>query len=321
MGEELPTKEQALGALKDALDSGTLTRGDVDSVLGEWGGQKKRINLQQTLYIVGGLIFIFGIVLFVGQLWPDITKPMRVIVTLGLSAVLYGGGYAIWQKKRARAFSRVLFILFALLLPMGLATFFDLIGLDDDGALLGTLISGLSLIPFVASWRAFKEIIFFYFSLSTASALFMFATEWLVDVQSSAQDDWVVWRLFMVGIAWIAVSIWARREKIANTMIVAVGFLVTLGSLFYFLTEYGIFWHMLYPFILAAVYWAAIYLQERSVILWGAIYTIAYVSYITGEYFKDALGWPLAIAVAGLLIMGIGYSSYELSKKLRSRSA
>ena len=73
--------------------------------------------------------------------------------------------------------------------------------------------------------------------------------------------------------------------------------------------------------MLAGVYWFAIQMQDRRAILFGALYTAGYVSYISSKYFQDALGWPLTIAVAGLLIMGVGYGSLSLSKTLKRQGS
>jgi len=36
---------------------------------------------------------------------------------------------------------------------------------------------------------------------------------------------------------------------------------------------------------------------------------------ITSEYFSTGLGWPLALVIAGLAMIGVGYMSLSLKKK------
>jgi len=40
-----------------------------------------------------------------------------------------------------------------------------------------------------------------------------------------------------------------------------------------------------------------------------------YIMKITSEYFSHAMGWPLALVLAGLILIGIGHYTYNLGKK------
>jgi len=45
---------------------------------------------------------------------------------------------------------------------------------------------------------------------------------------------------------------------------------------------------------------------------------MAYILKITFEYFSSGLGWPLALVIAGLAMIGVGYMSISLKKKYLS---
>ena len=40
-----------------------------------------------------------------------------------------------------------------------------------------------------------------------------------------------------------------------------------------------------------------------------------YILKITSEYFTEGLGWPLALVLAGLAMIGVGYVSLSVSRK------
>jgi hypothetical protein len=42
---------------------------------------------------------------------------------------------------------------------------------------------------------------------------------------------------------------------------------------------------------------------------------MAYIMKITSEYFTQGLGWPMALIIAGLGVMGTGYLAFYLNKK------
>ena len=45
---------------------------------------------------------------------------------------------------------------------------------------------------------------------------------------------------------------------------------------------------------------------------------MAYILKITSEYFSSGLGWPLALILAGLAMIGVGYMSISIKKKYLS---
>jgi hypothetical protein len=40
-----------------------------------------------------------------------------------------------------------------------------------------------------------------------------------------------------------------------------------------------------------------------------------YILKITGEYFQDGLGWPLALVLAGLALIAVGYVAVYVNNK------
>lgn len=44
-----------------------------------------------------------------------------------------------------------------------------------------------------------------------------------------------------------------------------------------------------------------------------AIFIPGYLSGI--EYFKDSLGWPLALVISGMMLMGVGFLTFRLKRR------
>jgi hypothetical protein len=44
-------------------------------------------------------------------------------------------------------------------------------------------------------------------------------------------------------------------------------------------------------------------------------FLIAHVTFITGEYFADSMGWPISLVILGLVFIGLGYASITINKK------
>jgi hypothetical protein len=59
----------------------------------------------------------------------------------------------------------------------------------------------------------------------------------------------------------------------------------------------------------------SIWLKSKSFLVFGALFLMIYILKITSEYFTNSLGWPLALVLAGLLLIGIGALSVWLNKR------
>ena len=58
----------------------------------------------------------------------------------------------------------------------------------------------------------------------------------------------------------------------------------------------------------------SVHLRSKALLTFGSLFLGAYLAKITGEYFSDSMGWPLALAVLGLLLMGVGFLAFRLKR-------
>jgi hypothetical protein len=59
----------------------------------------------------------------------------------------------------------------------------------------------------------------------------------------------------------------------------------------------------------------SVYVKSKAFLVFGTIFLIVYILKLTGEYFTSGLGWPLALVVAGLVIMVVGYYAVKINKQ------
>ena len=59
----------------------------------------------------------------------------------------------------------------------------------------------------------------------------------------------------------------------------------------------------------------SVYLKSKIILLMSTIFLIVHVSYITGEYFADSLGWPVVLVLLGFVFMGLGYASIIINNR------
>jgi hypothetical protein len=62
------------------------------------------------------------------------------------------------------------------------------------------------------------------------------------------------------------------------------------------------------------VLYLSVHLRTKALLTFGLLPLGAYLANITGEYCSDSIGWPLALIVLGLLLMGVGFLTFRLKR-------
>jgi ABC-type branched-subunit amino acid transport system permease subunit len=70
-----------------------------------------------------------------------------------------------------------------------------------------------------------------------------------------------------------------------------------------------------YPLLVFGVIFLSVYVKSKAFLVFGTIFLIAYILKLTSEYFSSGLGWPLALVLAGLAIMAVGYYAVRINKR------
>ena len=60
----------------------------------------------------------------------------------------------------------------------------------------------------------------------------------------------------------------------------------------------------------------AVYLKSRIILIVSILFLVAHFVYITREYFADSDGWPILLVIFGFLLIGLGYVSISINKKI-----
>jgi hypothetical protein len=74
-------------------------------------------------------------------------------------------------------------------------------------------------------------------------------------------------------------------------------------------------WDALYVPVIFAVLFLSVYLKSQAFLRVGSAFLMFYIIKISSKYFTDSLGWPLALVLAGFLLIGVGYFAHYLSNK------
>lgn len=266
--------------------------------------------LKQLFGYTGGIFVFSGICLLVGMIWDDIASLQRVIVTLGTGLAAFVLGFFCVRDARFERAATPLFLVSALLQPTGLFVFLHEYFPEGGDAELAALAiftvmvmqHGLAFWALRRTSLAFLSILFWNAAIGTAmgwldfdgevagilAGISMLSLARLADksVHRSIAPFW-----YFFGVSFVLCASWSLVEGTPADLAY-----LGLNAFFVFLS---------------------IRFASRTLLFVSVIGLLAYLSYFTYEYFADVIGWPIALIVMGLVMIGTSAYAVKLGQRIR----
>ncbi|MEX2393527.1 MAG: DUF2157 domain-containing protein [Actinomycetota bacterium] len=258
--------------------------------------------LSEALGYLGGALATVAIGLLVGQLWDDLEDWARIALPAFGALVLWAGGLAAGSSDEPALRRLRSFVWF--LSPVALVFSAGIYG-DDiahlniaDTALLCSIVALAYAIPlWIASRSALQHLVTFGAVMATAVTLLVQLED--VDVQYFGLLVW------SVGLAWSALA-WGQVVQPGWTGY-ALGSLALLGGPNIFAIDELRFVGLSFGLVTAAaLIGASVFLRAQLLLWFGAAGVFVFVPQATFEFFGDALGAPVALLVAGIIVLAMG---------------
>jgi positive regulator of sigma E activity len=225
-------KLQLLQEIKMAGQKGELTEAEMLGALR--GGasvdiekEESKFNLSTLMYYIGGAIIFIGIVVLLFQNWERFSDTVKILVTLGSAIVAYVVGVLLHKKEGLTGASQSMFLVSLLVLPIGVHVTLDKLGLEVASNSSQVLIAGLLLAIALASFAAFRRLVFTLFSVIFATWLFHFILALLFSDTFLETTKLIQYELLVVGLAYMLLGYYFSN----NTQKSLAGVLYAFGSL------------------------------------------------------------------------------------------
>ena len=323
----MATKEEVLQYIRTLAEQKVVTKEELTEAYDSGSGIKadviltKKLGVAEILYYIGGAIVFLGISILLWQNWSTLGFGTKVLATLGSGIAAYFVGLLFSRDERTEAAGSAFYLISALVTPIGLWVVFDNAGFDASSYESQSLISGIMLGTFLLSLFVFKKSIFTLFSVLFGTWLFFSLTSWMVG-GAPLFNDWkfYMYRVLVVGIAYMLMGYAFSKDERAplSGFLFGFGILGFLGAalaLGEWKPNQNVFWELIYPALVFGALFLSIHVKSKAFLTWGTLFLMAYILKITSEYFSTGLGWPLALVIAGLAMIGVGYMSLSIKRK------
>jgi Predicted membrane protein (DUF2157) len=322
-------KQQLLTEISQMAQSGQLSQAEVLSAFSGMPAAalddavKKHLSVSEILYYIGGAIVFLGIIVMCYQNWGSFNSFLRIFVTLGSAVASFIVAVLLNKYENLKKPAQAFFLLFGMLAPLGLGVSFKEAGFDLLSSVLWVGIYAiLTALFFGIFWYFKQQTILLFFAVAFATILFHYVINWLVADNLNYSDMEKVWeyQFLVIGVAYMLVARFLSEgpQKALVGALNGFGSLSFLGStlaLGGWQPSQNAFWELIYPLLVFGIIFWSVYVKSKAFLVFGTIFLIAYILKLTGEYFSSGLGWPLALVVAGLLIMVVGFYAVRINKQ------
>lgn len=309
-------RQDALTTIKSLVTEHNFTIDDIrplftaaQSVEAESGGL-----LQRVMLYVGGVFVFVGLCVYIALIWDNLNPIAHIIVSLGSGLIAFILGMMSLDDARFHRAATPLFIIAAALIPAG---FF--VTLDEYFTPTGDIIT-----PSCFVFGSVMAIFAVAFTLTNRTALLFFALLYFYVFQVVFME-WVdidaPYPALITGLTGLMVSygIDKTRHAVISPFFFFFAAIATAAASFDILEDTPL------DVLLIGVSAGLIYLStttgSRTLLTVGVISLLAFLAYFTDEYFKDVVGWPVALIAFGLLMMGISVFAVKLGRKLAKTGA
>ncbi len=303
-------KEEALQDIVSLARLNKITLDEISAALAmpaEQANKPSSSVLSKLLGYIGGIFVFAGIGVFISMYWDDFGSAARVIVTLGTGLVAFFMGLACLHDSKYEKAATPLFLISSFLQPTGI-----LVMLHEYSS-GGDVRHG---ILFMASYMLIQQGATFWAKGRTVlafSAIFfgMIFLGYLFDVWDL--NEKLIGLIVGTSLLCIAYALNRSKHLAIAPFWYFVGAILLLWSVFDAVKNTP--FELLYLGLSALIIFLSTYVRSRTLLLVGTLSMLGYIGWFTAKHFANTVGWPIALVIIGIALIGMSALAIRLNNK------
>jgi uncharacterized membrane protein len=263
--------------------------------------------LSKLFGYIGGIFVFAGIGIFINMNWDDFGSAARVIVTLGVGLMAFIMGLVCLHDKRYEKAATPLFIVASILQPMGVLVMLQEYSSGGDAR------HGLI---YMSAYMLIQQGVIFWakrLSVLAFSAIFFSCV-----LLANLFDIWG-WDGELIGMI-IGISLICLAYALQNSKHLAiapfwyfVGGVILMWSMFETVENTPL--ELLYLGLSALMIFVSTHVRSRALLGVGTLAMLIYIGYYSAKHFANTLGWPIALVMIGIALIGLSSLAVRLNNK------
>jgi len=268
---------------------------------------EKSAILTRVLAYLGGIFVFAGLGVFIAMNWEDMNFAARVIITLGSGIAAFILALIAVNDERYEKAATPLFLIAALLQPTGLLVIFEEYYRGNEWETIGLIVSGVMAAQQIMTMLKTQRSTLLFTGLVFASAFLMILFEKLdIDYEVSAM---------VLGASLLSLSVGLNGTK--HDVITPFWYLVGSGCFLF-----GVFdliertpIEVLFIAVASGLVYMSTVVRSRTLLFVSTVAMLSYIGYFSAEHFVQSIGWPIALVLFGLLLIGMSAMAFKINKK------
>ena len=300
-------KEDALQEIISIAKNNGITLAEISKALADLPVKQSSGILSKLFGYLGGIFVFSGICVFVHMYWGDFNSAARVILTLGTGYLLFIMALVTLKDARYARAATPLFLMSSALQPTGIFVMLDEYahgGNPHHGVLF---MAAIMLVQHGATFIVKRRTLLAFTSIVFGGIFFVT----LFDMWDMNEK--------LIGTV-IGTSLLCIAYALNNSRHVAIApFWYLVGSVSLLFSVYEAVertsYELAYLGIAAFMIFLSTYVRSRTLLLVSTLAMLCYIGWYTEEHFAHTLGWPLALIIGGMALIGFGGMAVRLNNK------
>lgn len=263
--------------------------------------------LSKLFSYLGGIFVFSGIEVFISMYWGEFNSAARIIVTLGVGLAAFYLAVACAGDPKYQRAATPLFLMSMLLQPAGIFVMLDEFSSGGDSR-YGVLFMALYMLTQQGFTFAARQRTVLAFSAILFGCIFFTILFDLWDF-----DNNLIGAAIGTSLIGIAYALNHSRHSAISSFWYLVGSFALLGSVFDAVKDTP--FELVYLGLSGFLIFLSTAVRSRTLLAVSTLSMLAYIGYFTAEHFADNIGWPLALLIIGISLIGLSSLAVKLNNQ------
>ena len=263
--------------------------------------------LSKLFGYIGGIFVFAGIGVFISMYWDDLSSASRVIVTLGTGLIAFVMGLICLSEQKYERVATPLFLIASVLQPTGIMVMLDEYSSGGDVRHGLLFMAAYMLVQQGATFWA-KQRTVLAFSAIIFGCIFFANLFDLWDL-----DEKLIGTVIGSSLLCLTYAIQRSKHMAIAPFWYFVGAVLLLWSIFEWVE--GSLFEPIYLGMTAFMIFLSTFVRSRTLLLVGTLAMLIYIGYYTAEHFANAVGWPIALVIIGIALIGLSALAIRLNNQ------
>ena len=268
--------------------------------------------LTRVLAYLGGTFVFAGLGVFIAMNWESMNFAAQVIITLGSGLAAFVMALIAAQDERYEKAAAPLFLIAAVLQPIGILVIFAEFYTGNEWELVSMVTSGTMAAQQILALKLTQRTTLVFTAL-------VFSIVFMLTLFSYLGIDYDITTIALGGaLMSLSVGLDRTRHNGVTPFWYLVGSMALLYGVFSVIERSPI--EIAFLGVAAAVVYLSTVVRSRTLLFVGTLAILSYIGYFSARHFVQSIGWPIALVVFGLLLIGLSATAFRINKKYISSS-